>query len=129
MYQHSKLQHRQKFQEMIGRVYHKDQIPRAKRIRGLSNLGLTATQKLSDSQNDLLLSLIRLLHQVEMLGKENHHGWAKLALVDLEQSIMSTREIVKETEDINQYWKLTQDVSLEHEQNVISTVKEFEKYQ
>jgi hypothetical protein len=129
MHQQTKSQHRLRFQEMIGRVYHKDQIPRAKRIRGLCNLGLTATSKLSDLQKRLLTTLLRQLNQVEMCGKEGHHRWAVFALQDCESSIEQLRAIQKETEDINHYWKLTQDVSLEHEENVISTVKEFEQYQ
>lgn len=128
-YQESKEKHQRNFRELINRVYHKDQIPRAKRIRGLANLGLPATSKLLDWQSEILSTLIRLLNQVSLLSKANHHGYAKFALEETEAAITNLRLCLQQTESIREYWTLTQQVSLEHEENVIKTVKEFEHYQ
>lgn len=129
MHQEMKARHRKDFQELISRVYHKDQIPRTKRLRGLSNLGLPATSQLIVSMEKTLTVLIRLLNQVEMFGKEHHAGWAIFALESLEQAIAEHRQSLNNARDIKQYWTLTQQVSFEHEENVISTVKEFEGLQ
>jgi hypothetical protein len=127
--QELRFQHQKNFQELISRVYHKDQIPRAKRIRGLTNLGLPATSKLSGLQQQVLTLLIRMLNQVEMFGRDHHAGWSKFALASLEETIALHRQSITEGDNLKEYWKITQQVSLEHEENVINTVKEFEQFQ
>jgi hypothetical protein len=129
LHQQMKLKHKQDFQELISRIYHKDQIPRTKRIRGLTNLGLPATSTLLTSQEAVLTLLIRMLNQVEMFGREHHGSWAKFALESLEKAIDEHRNSIRQSKDIKEYWTLAQRVSLEHEENVINTVKEFEGFQ
>lgn len=129
MHQQTKAQHRVKFQELINRVYHKDQIPRAKRIRGLTNLGLPATLKLSVLHLDVQSALSRAINQVSLAGKEHHHGYAKFAQAEIEAAIGLVRQCQSKNNEIGEYWRYTQQVSEEHEENVVNTVKEFEHYQ
>lgn len=129
LHREMKERHRRDFQELISRVYHKDQVPRAARICGLSNLGLPATSKLLDLQEKVLILLLRMFNQIEMFGKDHHVGWSIFARESLEETINLHRQSMTESADIKEYWRLIQMVSSEHRENVISTVKEFEDLQ
>lgn len=81
------LENRGHFRTMIGRIYHKDQIPTAARIVGLSNL--------------ILMGMMRLLNLLELLSRPHHQGYGKLGTQEAEELVSTTSLLKKEAEHLH----------------------------
>lgn len=97
----NRVKWKQSFQLLIARIYHRDQIPIAARILGLTNLITAAAQNLS-----------RLL---DLLSRPNHHLYAKSAKEELE--------------NVTEYNRLCHNEAKALQDKIFKIVKEFEHLQ
>lgn len=97
----NRVKWKESFQLMIARIYHKDQIPIAARILGLSNLISSAATNLSQL--------------LELLSRPNHHLYASSAKDELE--------------NITEYNRLCKQEAKALQDKIFKIVKEFEHLQ